>query len=77
MLQLECAGGATPARREVEDGAVCSEPRVRFMDRHGNSGVGVNEKQRSDSAMWREFVEEVTISLLFYHSGFVLNVTRF
>lgn len=38
-------------RREVvEDGAVCSEPQVRSMDCHGNSSVGVNEKQRSDPA---------------------------
>lgn len=43
-------GGTTPVRREVEDGAVYSEPGVRFMDRHGNSGVRVNEKQRSDLA---------------------------
>lgn len=50
MQQLH-SGVRTRVRREVvEDGAVCSEPQVRSMDCHGNSSVGVNEKQRSDPA---------------------------
>lgn len=53
ILQLD-SGVMILMRREVvedgEEGSVCSEAQVRFMDCHGNSSVRVNEQQRSDSA---------------------------
>lgn len=50
MHQLDSEVMTLMRREVVEDGDVCLEPQVRFMDCHGNSSVRVNEEQRSDSA---------------------------